>query len=108
MKRLASMAAALVLFFALFGAASAGEITVKVSHSSLKPAQVSVKTGDTVTFVNMVTMPGGHTLTADDKAFKSEPLVKKGASWSHTFDNPGSHPYRILQHPKVTGVITVK
>lgn len=88
--------------------AFAADVTVKVSHDALSPAEVTVNVGDTVIFENQVNMPGGHTLLADGKKFKSPPLATPGSMWKHTFSEVGRYPYSIIEHTWATGVITVK
>lgn len=51
--------------------AFAADVTVKVSHDALSPAEVTVNVGDTVIFENQVNMPGGHTLLADGKNLRA-------------------------------------
>ena len=89
------------------GAALAGGPTVSVGHNRITPSGLTVKKGTTVTFENQDEMPGGHTIVADDGSFQS-PGLAKGQTWSHTFDEPGTHPYSIKEHPKAKGSITVE
>ena len=89
------------------GAALAGEPTVAVGHNRLTPSKLTVKPGTTVTFENQDEMPGGHTIVADDGSFES-PGLAKGQSWSHTFDEPGTYPYSIKEHPAAKGSVTVE
>ena len=49
------------------------ETLVEVGHNRLEPAAITIKSGDTVTFVNKDQMPGGHTIVADDGTFSSPP-----------------------------------
>lgn len=107
MKRsLLWMAGLALLIFPIV--AAAGETTVKVSHTKLKPPKIIIDVGDKVTFLNRVTMPGGHTIVADDGSFTGTPLPKPGDSWSHTFDKAGTYSYHIKEHPSVKATITVK
>lgn len=99
--------AAIVFAAALPGAAEAEETVVEVRHESLTPPMVTISPDETVVFVNKVRMPGGHRLVADDGSFESPPL-KKGDRWSHTFSEPGTHKYRVIEHSSNTGVIIVK
>ena len=89
------------------GVAFASEPTVVVGHNSLEPGELTVKAGTTVTFENKDEMPGGHTIVADDGSFQS-PGLAKGQSWSHTFDEPGTHGYSIKEHPSAKGSVTVE
>jgi plastocyanin len=47
-----------------------------------------------------------HTVTADDNSFNSG-ILPPGASFSHTFDTPGSTSYKCLIHPFMTGMVVV-
>lgn len=106
MTRLLSCASLLAL--ALTGApASAGDVTVEVGHNRLEPKEVTIQVGDTVTFHNQDQMPGGHTIVADEGAFKS-PGLAKDQRWSHTFDAAGTYEYRIEEHPSAQGMIVVE
>jgi plastocyanin len=89
------------------GATFAGEPTVAVGHNRLTPSELTVKPGTTVTFENQDAMPGGHTIVADDGSFQS-PGLAKGQTWTHTFDESGSYPYSIKEHPAAKGSVTVE
>lgn len=91
----------------LASTAWADDVTVTVKHTNLEPAEVTISAGDTVTFVNVVEMPGGHNIVADDGSFKSDAL-DKGEKWSHTFDKPGEYPYHVEQHPTNKGKVIVE
>ena len=83
------------------------ETLVEVGHNRLEPAAITIKSGDTVTFVNKDQMTGGHTIVADDGTFSSPPLGED-ESWSHTFNAVGDHGYSIEQHPSAKGTVTVE
>lgn len=89
------------------GIAFAEDARVAVGHNRLAPSELTVKAGTSVTFENQDEMPGGHTIVADDGSFQS-PGLAKGQSWSHTFDEPGTHGYSIKEHPSAKGSITVE
>lgn len=101
---LAAVAGALLLTAASL---RAEEVTVEVGHNRLSPAELSISVGDTVTFKNLDRMPGGHSVAADDGSFRS-PALDAGASWSHTFEEAGTYPYKIVEHPGTTGTIEVE
>lgn len=104
MRKIA-LAAALILLLA--PAAFAGEVTVKLGHNKIDPAEVTVKAGDSVVFHNLDEMPGGHTLVADDGSFSSPPLAKD-ENFSHTFEQPGRYGVHIAEHPTAKGTIVVE
>jgi len=81
--------------------------TVTVGHNRIEPARVEIEKGESVTFVNVDAMPGGHTIVADDGSFTS-PALAKDASFTHKFEQSGTVKIHIVQHPKATGEIVVK
>jgi len=87
--------------------AQAAEVMVHVGHSSVDPAEIKIKAGDTVVFHNIHEMPGGHTVTADDGSFESPPLAKD-EKWKHTFEKPGTYGVHVKQHPTNKGVVIVE
>jgi plastocyanin len=87
--------------------ARAENAVVEINHQELRPAEVSVQKGETVTFINRVDMPGGHSVVAEDGSFTS-PQLDKNQSWSHSFDKAGTFAYHIQEHPGAKGVIEVK
>lgn len=87
--------------------ARAGDVTVKVGHNRLEPAEVTIGVGDRVTWVNEDAMPGGHTVAALDGRFESPPLAV-GESFSHTFGEPGGYRYHIREHPEAEGTVLVE
>jgi plastocyanin len=92
----------------LFAAAPAfADATVEVGHDHFKPAQVTIKKGESVTFHNVDEMPGGHTVAAEDGSFQSPPLAKD-QDFTHTFEASGKVKVKIVQHPQTTAEITVE
>jgi plastocyanin len=85
------------------------ENEVNVFIYEFMPMTLSVKAGTTVTWIN--TDEVDHTVVADDASFSSEvlasTLVQPGASFSLTFDTPGTYNYFCDIHPNMTGVIEV-
>jgi plastocyanin len=107
MRSLFRLGAAALLGLALALPAAAAEVTVTVGHNRIDPAQVKIAAGDTVVFHNVDEMPGGHTIVAKDGSFTSPPLAKD-QKWSHTFDEAGSFPIQIKQHPDAVGEVVVE
>jgi len=109
-RRLALPALAVAVSLAVCGlasSASAEEVTVKVGHNRIEPAEVTVAVGDEVTWVNEEKMPGGHSVTADDGSFES-PGLDVGETFSHTFTEPGRVDYKLREHPSATGTVVVE
>ena len=86
---------------------AAGAGTVTMQNITFQPENVSVKSGDKVTWTNDESV--GHDVTADDGSFKSgEPgAMKQGDTFSHAFDKAGSFAYKCTVHPNMTGTVEV-
>ena len=86
-----------------FGA-DAGPIQVTIKNLKFVPAEVSVPAETTVVWVNNDDEP--HTVTAQQKQFRSKPLDKND-TFSVAFDKPGEYPYFCTIHPFMIGVVKV-
>jgi len=82
----------------------ADEVTVKIDNFAFAPAQLTVKPGTTVTWVNEDDIP--HTVVASAKAFRSKALDTDD-KFSFTFTTPGSYAYFCSLHPHMQGTVTV-
>jgi len=78
---------------------------IAIDNFTYSPATLTVKAGRTVTWVNHDDVP--HTVTANDRSFKSEPLDTDDR-YSHTFTTPGTYHYFCAIHPHMTGEIIVE
>ena len=77
--------------------------------SYYSPSVITVIIGknNTVTWVNDDIAP--HTVTSDTSGqFDSGPIADHGATWTHTFDTPGTYTYHCSYHPWMHGTIIVK
>jgi len=110
------LAAAMV--FALLGASmnglSAGEKSpsdakVSVKLFQFQPAELEIKAGTTVTWINEDDI--GHTITSGNPENKDGRfdmrLAGKGASFSFTFTQPGTYAYFCNRHQSMRGQIRV-
>ncbi len=88
---------------AALAATTATEITIDNFAFALPAVEVSA--GSTVTWVNRDDIP--HTVTADDRSYKSEAL-DTGDRFSRTYSTPGLYRYFCSLHPKMTGTVTVR
>ena len=84
------------------------KVTITAKNFSFDPAQVTIKPGTTVEWVNS---GGKHTIVADDGSFKS-PDLTKGDKWEYKFDKPGTYRYYCNFHGSkgghdMAGTITV-
>ena len=91
---------------ALAGPAAAAPATVNVDDNFFAADAVTVNQGEAVTWK---WVGGGHNV-----AFESGPekiaatdFFNKGATWSHTFNTPGTYKYVCQAHSKMAGTVTV-
>jgi len=86
---------------------SIGGATVQVvmTNRTYDPATVTIKVGDTVTWVNQDAPQ--HDVVADNGEFKSD-LFDKGQTFSFTFTQAGTYPYHCSIHSGMTGVVVVQ
>jgi plastocyanin len=87
-------------------ASSAAPATVSVSIQGFAdiPAQITIRTGDTVRWTNQDS--AAHTATTSGGQFNSGTLAR-GASYHFTFTQPGTYAYFCARHPEMTGQIVV-
>jgi len=78
---------------------------VIIQNFSFAPAELTVKAGTKVTWINRDDVP--HTVNENDKTFKSGPMDTDD-QFSYTFSTPGTFSYFCALHPKMTGQIIVK
>jgi plastocyanin len=79
--------------------------TVHIRDEQFVPATLTVKAGETVTFVN--DDDDAHTATADDKSWDSDGL-NQGQRWTHAFTTAGNVTYHCTVHPTMHGTIVVR
>lgn len=97
------------------------EVKLDIKDFAYSKRDIKIKKGTTVTWTNLDSMEhnvmrehddSGH---AHDAPKKSEvkadvfagPLLRKGESYSFTFNKPGSNPYHCAPHPYMQGSVTV-
>ena len=98
-------AAALAAAGIPLSSARADDAMVKIDNFTFEPAQLTVKTGTTVTWVNEDDIP--HTVAATDRSFKSKALDTDDA-FAFAFTEPGNYAYVCSLHPHMTGTIVVE
>ena len=85
-----------------------GSTLVAIRGFAFLPADVHVKVGSSVTWLNCE--PAGtpsHTTTSDQGVWNS-PLLDPGDAFTQTFATPGVFPYICAVHPFMTATITVE
>ena len=99
------LALALLAFAGTAGmAAQAATHTVVIDGVRYSPATLTVKRGDTVTWVNKDPFP--HTVTAKG-AFDSKDIAA-GAKWKYVARKAGTYDYICTYHPNMKGVLKVE
>ncbi|MFH2000759.1 MAG: cupredoxin family copper-binding protein [Planctomycetota bacterium] len=83
---------------------SAATFQVDIQSFSFNPNNIQINAGDTVTWVNMMSV--GHTSTSDAGLWGS-PLLMMNDAWSYTFNVPGQYSYHCTPHPSMKGGILV-
>jgi plastocyanin len=87
-------------------------VVIEVTEDGFEPADVTIKLGDTVTFVNTkdrVIWPASndHPIHTDYPEFDPRRGFEKGDGWSFTFDRVGEWGYHDHVSPLDQGTITV-
>jgi plastocyanin len=99
--------AALLALVAGMGAARAAEtVEVAVENRKFVPAEIRVKVGDTVKWVNREKRDN-HSVWFREAGIEESERFFPGESWQYTFDKPGRYPYICGPHPEMTGVVEV-
>jgi plastocyanin len=83
---------------------AADEVSVQIVDRSYRPAEITVVTGQTVTWHNTALVP--HTVTALDGTFDSN-RIEGGGSFSYTFMTAGTFAYMCTIHPTMKGTVVV-
>ena len=91
---------------AVFAAVPAfADATVTIKNFDYSPMDVTIKSGETVTWKNLDGEP--HTVVSTDGAFRSKALDEND-SFSFKFDKPGIYKYVCSIHPQMKATITVQ
>ncbi|BBY04408.1 cupredoxin domain-containing protein [Mycobacterium seoulense] len=85
-------------------AAPVGGDQVTIDGFAFAPATLTVAAGTTVTWTNRDEEP--HTVAASDGSFHS-PGMGTGATFTHTFTDPGTFDYVCSIHPMMRGTVVV-
>lgn len=105
-QKRARFSAALVFFF--FAPVLAAEtVEIKIAGQRFVPAQVRIKAGDSVRWLNEEKRSNHSVAFPEEGALESERIFP-GEHWQRIFTRPGIYPYRCGPHPEMTGVIHVE
>jgi plastocyanin len=82
-------------------------VEVNIDNFSFSPANLTITTGTTVTWINRDDIP--HTVVSSDdpRVFKSKALDTDDR-FSFTFTKAGTYSYFCSVHPKMTGRVVVQ
>lgn len=102
-----SLNAALLATMLIAGSAAATESdrTVRIVTMQFEPAELVVKRGTRVVWVNDDLFP--HTVTARDGAFDSG-SIGASSSWAYVTTQPGTYEYVCTLHPTMQGRLIVQ
>ena len=80
--------------------------TVSIQNFSFKPANITIKRGTKVIWINKDTTQ--HTATANNARSFDSGTLGPGRRFSHTFKRAGKKAYHCEIHPSMKGSVTVK
>jgi plastocyanin len=80
--------------------------TVSIQNFSFKPANITIKPGTKVIWINKDGTQ--HTATANDARSFDSGTLGTGRRFSHTFKRAGKKAYHCEIHPSMKGSVTVK
>jgi plastocyanin len=85
-------------------ATSASTATVQIKRTSFSPGTITIKTGDSVKWVNADTQ--NHQVVSNNGSFVSG-ILGPGKTYSHQFNAAGTFHYHDGLHPSIKGTIKV-
>ncbi len=86
-------------------AASGTQVSISDTSSAFVPAQIEIRAGTTVTWINQSAVP--HTVTFGQDGLEDSGPLAPGQTFSQTLDTPGTYHYRCDPHPWMTGTVLV-
>ena len=85
-----------------------GTTVIAIKALIFQPAEVRIRIGGTVTWVNCETEGfEAHTTTADQGEWSSPSMISEDV-FTHTFSQPGRFTYHCAPHPFMTGAVVVE
>ncbi len=83
---------------------TASQNSVAIQNYAFSPSTLTIQKGANVTWTNYDSVQ--HHVVSDSSAFSS-PLLNKGDTYTHQFNNTGSFSYICSIHPYMKGTIVV-
>ncbi|KRE88649.1 hypothetical protein ASG87_08700 [Frateuria sp. Soil773] len=87
-------------------AAAPAPVVVSITGFAFGPAQLTVRPGTQVTWINHDQVP--HTVTSRQGKLLDSPALDTDDRYSHTFTEAGDFEYYCTVHPFMTGVVHVR
>jgi plastocyanin len=87
------------------GAAKPATHTITIEGTAFTPAELTVKPGDRIVWVNKDPYP--HTATSEGGGFDSGPIAPE-KSWTYVARKKGDFPYICAIHPSMKGTLHIK
>ena len=99
--------------FLLLAFLDSRNLTIKLTPDGFSPAEVTIKTGETVTFYNFTKTPfwpasNEHPSHSIYSEFDSKKPIATGETWSFQFNKPGVWKYHDHLSPFFTGFVIVE
>ena len=82
-------------------------VEVTIQNYLFSPAEVRIKSGDTVKWINREKRTSHSVLFPAENGLESERLFPQ-EFWQRTFSQPGSYRYRCGPHEEMKGVVVVE
>jgi len=86
----------------------AADSTVTQSHTSFDTDEITVKAGDTISFINKDDVTHNIQVTDSDDNNDDKGLQKPGETIKETFAKPGEYKIHCAIHPKMKMKVTVQ
>jgi plastocyanin len=80
-------------------------IVANSGGNSYNPNPIEIKVDDIVTWVNDDS--SAHTVTSSNGSTLDSDIMRRGETFSFTFDNVGEYPYFCTLHPSMVGTVIV-
>ena len=87
------------------GSTTGKQNTIEIKDFAFNPQTITVKTGQTITWINRDEEP--HTVVSVEKQFKKSSALDTDQTFTITAGAPGTYSYFCSVHPKMTGKIVV-
>jgi|SRR3989338_2492164 len=83
-----------------------GDKTIEISNFVFSQEELTLKVGDTVTWINKDNVK--HTVTSDSGNELASEILSNQKSYSHTFNSPGEYTYHCSLHPNMKAKVIVQ